>query len=173
MIRQADFGDGPAIAALEREAFGSDAWSDGLLAEGLSGRIPGALYLVATRPAVDAASSVASSVDPVETTIGYAAASLFADVGEVQRIAVAATHRRTGVASALLRRVEQEARLRYSERLLLEVRDHNLAALAFYARQGFTEVNRRPRYYADGTTAIVLERRLILEADDEDEGMQA
>jgi [ribosomal protein S18]-alanine N-acetyltransferase len=170
VIRPAEPGDGPAIAALEREAFGSDAWSDGLLAEGLSGRIPGALYLVATRPTVDAASSVASSV---ETTIGYAAASLFADVGEVQRVAVAATHRRTGIASALLRRVEQEARLRYSERLLLEVRDDNLAALAFYARQGFTEVNRRPRYYADGTTAIVLERRLILEADDEDEGMHA
>jgi [ribosomal protein S18]-alanine N-acetyltransferase len=40
------------------------------------------------------------------------------------------------------------------------VRENNPAALAFYARRGFTEVNRRPRYYADGTTAIVLARRL-------------
>lgn len=161
MIRPAEPRDGPAIAALEQEAFGSDAWSDALLAEGLSGRVPGALYLVATFASAEPSSSV-------EATIGYAAASLFADVGEVQRIAVSAAHRRTGVASALLQRVEEEARLRYSERLLLEVRDDNAAALAFYSRQGFTEVNRRPRYYADGTTAIVLQRRLIDDWNDED-----
>ena len=150
MIRPAEASDGPEIAALEQEAFGSDAWSDALVAEGLTGRIPGALYLVAEG-------------DGSPGVVGYAAASLFADVAELQRIAVATTHRRTGVASALLERVEQEARLRYSERLLLEVREGNAGALAFYARRGFTEVSRRSRYYADGTTAIVLERRL---ADD-------
>lgn len=147
MIRPAEADDGPAIAALEQEAFGSDAWSDALVAEGLTGRIPGALYLVA------------DGEEP-SRVIGYAAASLFADVAELQRIAVAPACRRNGVASALLERVEREARLRYSERLLLEVRDDNSAALAFYARRGFTEVNRRPRYYADGTTAVILERRL-------------
>ncbi len=126
--------------------FGSDAWSDGLVREGLSGTVPGALYLVATT----------SSVEPVETTIGYAAASLFADVAELQRIAVASDHRRSGVASALLERVEQEARLRHSERLLLEVREDNAAACAFYAARGFAEINRRTRYYSDGTTAVVL-----------------
>jgi ribosomal-protein-alanine N-acetyltransferase len=169
VIRSAEPSDGPAIAALEQEAFGSDAWSDGLLAEGIAGDIPGAVYLVAT---LASAEPPASSLELVETTVGYAAASLFADVGEVQRIAVAATHRRTGVASALLQRVEQEARLRYSERLLLEVRDDNAAALAFYSRQGFTEVNRRPRYYADGTTAIVLERRLCDDGDDGEDGKE-
>lgn len=145
MIRPAEPDDGPAIAALEKEAFGSDAWSDALVAEGLTGAIPGALYLVAEEDGV---------------VTGYAAASLFADVAELQRIAVAATHRRTGVASALLQRVIVEARPRYSERLLLEVRDNNTAALAFYARHGFTELDRRPRYYTDGTTAIVLARDL-------------
>jgi ribosomal-protein-alanine N-acetyltransferase len=148
VIRPADAGDGPAIASLEQEAFGSDAWSDALVAEGLTGRIPGALYLVAEGDEGEDSSHV----------VGYAAASLFADVSEVQRIAVAVTHRRTGVASALLDRIEREARLRYSERLLLEVREDNAGALAFYARQGFTELNRRARYYADGTTAIVLSR---------------
>jgi ribosomal-protein-alanine N-acetyltransferase len=150
VIRPAEPADGPAIASLEQEAFGSDAWSDALVAEGLAGRVPGALYLVAE-------GSEAGAV------VGYAAASLFADVAELQRIAVATTHRRTGIASALLDRVEEEARLRYSERLLLEVREVNEAALALYARRGFTEVNRRPRYYADGTTAIVLERRLVVD----------
>jgi ribosomal-protein-alanine N-acetyltransferase len=92
--------------------------------------------------------------------VGYAAASLFADVSELQRIAVAPAGRRTGVASALLARVEDEARLRYSERLLLEVREDNTGACAFYAARGFREIDRRDRYYADGTTAVVLEKAL-------------
>jgi [ribosomal protein S18]-alanine N-acetyltransferase len=149
VIRPAETDDGPEIAALERAAFGSDAWSDALVSEGLAGQIPGALYLVAT-----------TSVEPLETLVGYAAASLFADVSELQRIAVASTSRRSGVASALLERVEQEARVRFSERLLLEVRQDNVAACAFYAARGFREIDRRPRYYADGTTAVVLAKEL-------------
>jgi ribosomal-protein-alanine N-acetyltransferase len=155
VIREALADDGAAIAELERMAFGSDAWSDGLVREGLSGTIPGALYLVATHSSVEPP----SSVEPVET-IGYAAASLFADASELQRIAVATTHRRRGIASALLGRVEDEARRRYSERLLLEVREDNAAACAFYAARGFVEINRRVRYYADGTTAVVLAKEL-------------
>jgi ribosomal-protein-alanine N-acetyltransferase len=151
VIRVADADDGPAIAGLERTAFGSDAWSDGLVAEGLSGLIPGALYLVATG---------SEPAEPVETVVAYAAASLIADVAELQRIAVAPSSRRRGLASDLLGRVEQEARLRYSERLLLEVREDNAAACAFYAARGFIELDRRPRYYADGTTAVVLSKEL-------------
>jgi ribosomal-protein-alanine N-acetyltransferase len=148
MIRVAEADDGPAIAGLEQEAFGADAWSDGLVREGLSGQIPGALYLVAEDDDGDA------------LLVGYAAASLFADVSELQRIAVRASARRTGVATALLRRVEEEAHLRYSERLLLEVREDNHGACAFYAARGFSEIDRRPRYYADGTSAVVLEKGL-------------
>jgi ribosomal-protein-alanine N-acetyltransferase len=147
MIRPAEVDDGPEIALLEQDAFGSDAWSDGMVAEGLTGTIPGALYLVAT-----------SSSD--ETLVGYAAASLLADVSELQRIAVAPHARRHGIASDLLGHVEEEARRRYSERLLLEVREDNAAACAFYAARGFAEIHRRRRYYADGTTAVVLAKEL-------------
>ena len=86
--------------------------------------------------------------------------SIVADVAELQRIAVAATHRRTGLASGLLARVEHEALNRYADRLLLEVREDNHGACAFYAARGFTEIDRRPRYYADGTTAVILEKDL-------------
>jgi ribosomal-protein-alanine N-acetyltransferase len=146
VIRAAHPHDGPAIAGLEQAAFGGDAWSDALVAEGLAGTIPGALYLVA------------ESADGA--VVGYAAASLFSDVSELQRIAVARLARRTGVATSLLARVEVEAGLRYAERLLLEVREDNAAACAFYAARGFHELDRRPRYYADGTTAVVLEKEV-------------
>ena len=157
MTSPAEAGAGPPSAALERAGCGSDGWWDALVFEGLGGRIPGALYLVATGDPVDRP----SSVEPDETAVvGYAAASLFADVSELQRIAVSPTERRAGIASALLLRIEEEARLRYSERLLLEVREDNAAACAFYAARGFRELDRRPRYYADGTTAVVLAKDL-------------
>ena len=150
-VRLAGPDDADAVAALERDALGSDAWSHGLVVEGVSGRVPTTLYLVATGP----------SVDPVETITAYAAVSIVADLAELQRIAVAATHRRTGLASGLLARVEQEALTRHADQLLLEVREDNHVACAFYAARGFTEIDRRPRYYADGTTAVILLKDLF------------
>jgi len=143
VVRLAGPDDVAGVTTLEREALGSDAWSESLLRQGVSGDIPTTLFLVAHAEAAVA---------------GYAAVSVVADIAELQRIAVAAPHRRTGVASALLARVDQEATRRHADRLLLEVRDDNTGALAFYARHGFTELDRRVRYYADGTTAIVLAR---------------
>ncbi|MCW2828009.1 MAG: ribosomal protein S18P -alanine acetyltransferase, partial [Marmoricola sp.] len=64
--------------------------------------------------------------------------------------------RRRGVASALLAGVVEAAAATAADRLLLEVREDNRGALAFYARQGFVVIDRRRRYYADGTTAVVL-----------------
>jgi ribosomal-protein-alanine N-acetyltransferase len=147
VVRLAGPDDARAVTTLEVDALGSDAWSENLLREGVSGLIPTTLFLVASTP-------------PAETACGYAAVSIVADVAELQRIAVAVTRRRAGIASALLARVEREATRRHADRLLLEVRDDNTGALAFYARHGFTELDRRPRYYADGTTAIVLARHL-------------
>ena len=144
-VRLAGPDDTDAVAALERAALGSDAWPPGLVAEGVSGRVPTTLYLVATEG---------------DAPIAYAAVSIVADLAELQRIAVAATHRRTGLASGLLARVEHEALTRHADRLLLEVREDNHVACAFYAARGFTEIDRRPRYYADGTTAVVLFKAL-------------
>jgi len=80
------------------------------------------------------------------------------DVAELQRIATAPGARRTGVATALLAAVDAHAAAGGADRLLLEVRDNNVGALAFYIGAGFVEIARRPRYYRDGTDAVVLER---------------
>ncbi|GAA1476586.1 hypothetical protein GCM10009623_10320 [Nocardioides aestuarii] len=85
---------------------------------------------------------------------GYAVVSVAADVAELQRIAVDPALRRTGVATLLLDAgvaVSGEA-----ERMLLEVREDNEGAQAFYAARGFTELDRRPRYYRDGAAALVM-----------------
>jgi ribosomal-protein-alanine N-acetyltransferase len=45
-------------------------------------------------------------------------------------------------------------------RIFLEVEEGNRPALRLYARAGFTEVGRRPGYYAGGAAALVLRRDL-------------
>jgi [ribosomal protein S18]-alanine N-acetyltransferase len=144
-VRPADADDVPAIAALERDCLGADAWSEALVAEGVRGNLPTVAYLVA-----EADGRVA----------GHATASVAGDIAELQRIAVDPACRRHGLASALLDAVVERARAGGADRLLLEVREDNAGALTFYAARGFVEVDRRRRYYRDGATAVVLRRSL-------------
>ncbi len=141
MIRAAEAADIAAIAALEETNLGVDAWSEALVAEGVRGRLPTVQYLVA---------EVAGDV------VGHAAASIVADIAELQRIAVDRAHRRTGLATALLEQVRLLAVDGGADRLLLEVREDNAGAIAFYESQGFAEIARRRLYYRDGATAVVL-----------------
>jgi ribosomal-protein-alanine N-acetyltransferase len=65
-------------------------------------------------------------------------------------------HRRRGIAGLLLAAVRDLAAAQGAPALLLEVRETNAGALAFYERAGFAEIDRRPRYYRNGDTAIVM-----------------
>jgi [ribosomal protein S18]-alanine N-acetyltransferase len=140
-VRPATEEDSVAIAGSEADNLGADAWSAGLVAEGVAGRLPTVHYLVA---------------DSEGEVVGHAVASVVADLAELQRIAVTAPWRRRGVAQALLAEVVALATGAGADRIVLEVREDNAAALAFYAAGGFVEVDRRRRYYRDGATAIVL-----------------
>ena len=133
--------DVPAIAALEAVALGRDAWSPALVAEGVAGALPTVHYLV---------------VREAGEVVAYAVVSAAGDVAELQRIAVAPDRRRTGLAGGLLADVRRRAAAEGAERLLLEVREDNVDALAFYVASGFGEIARRPRYYRDGATAVVM-----------------
>lgn len=146
LVRPATPADAAAIAALEAENLGRDAWSPGLVEQGVCGELPTVHYLVA-----EVGGQVA----------GYAAASIVADIAELQRVAVTPTHRRSGLATALLDAVVAAARAEGADRLLLEVREDNHDALAFYADRSFAEIDRRRRYYRDGATAIVLRLPLV------------
>lgn len=146
VVRPAGAADVDFVIALEAEAFPLDPWSPVLIAEAIAGIVPTISVLVA---------------EVAGEPIGYALTSTVQDIAELQRVATVAAARRTGVASALLVAVADAAEEAGAERLLLEVREDNAAALAFYAVHGFAEIARRPRYYRDGTTAVVLERSLV------------
>jgi ribosomal-protein-alanine N-acetyltransferase len=91
-----------------------------------------------------------------ETVVGHAVTSVAGDIAELQRIAVTSERRRQGVGALLLAAAVEAASRTEADRMLLEVRADNRPALAFYAHEGFVEIDRRERYYADGAAALVL-----------------
>jgi len=157
-IRTAAPADLAALIALEEVCEGPDAWSRALIAAGVEGSVPTTTWLVATaeQPQVAEQTVIAERTQVAEVT-GYAVLSAVDDVAELQRIGVLPAARRAGIASALVADVVVRARAAGAARLLLEVREGNAPALALYARAGFAEIARRARYYADGTTAVVME----------------
>lgn len=88
---------------------------------------------------------------------GFLCASSAADEAELQSIAVEDSHRGTGVGSEMMRAFLAWASAAGVRTVHLEVREGNARARAFYARWGFAEIGRRPRYYRDnGETALLL-----------------
>lgn len=143
MIGPAGPADVAVVVRLEQVCQGPDAWSEALVRDGITGGLPTVHHLVAREAGL---------------VVGYAVASLAGDVAELQRIGVDPGHRRRGVAGRLLDGVVALSARDGAERVLLEVREDNDGALAFYTAHGFAELARRPRYYRDGATAVVLER---------------
>ena len=122
-----------------------------LVEEGVAGGLPTVRYLVAEDGVV---------------VVGHAVVSVVADISELQRIAVDAAHRRPGMATGLLEEAVGLARTEGADRLLLEVREDNAGAIAFYAASGFVEIDRRPRYFRDGGTAVVMRSERSVPGDE-------
>lgn len=79
---------------------------------------------------------------------GFVLARVAGDEGEILQVAVLPAARRRGLARRLLSAVNAYAGALGARRLVLEVAEENLAALAFYRGLGFLQVGRRANYYA-------------------------
>ncbi|QJQ94594.1 MULTISPECIES: ribosomal protein S18-alanine N-acetyltransferase [Halomonadaceae] len=136
------------LAALER--LGQRyPWSEGQLAKALD----------------DADTNVWGALAGEGYVLGFAVLCRLPFDAELQAITVAPAARRQGIAGALLVRLEQQARAWGSERLLLEVRESNTAAIALYRGHGFVEDGRRRGYYpalaGQREDALLMSRPLI------------
>ena len=92
--------------------------------------------------------------------IGYLFAMWFFDEMHVNKIAVAESERRKGIADALMDRCLAFAQANGVTTISLEVRQSNRGAQAFYEHLDFEPMYVRPRYYPDGEAAVVMVRQL-------------
>ncbi len=143
--------DVDALVALEAAALPGEAWTRAQVADELTA--PGRVLRVAREGDAGAQRAQGAQGGAV---LGWLDLAVAGDVADLLRIAVAEGARRHGLASRLLgdglAAVPPGVR-----RVLLEVASGNAAARAFYARHGFTEVDRRRGYYRDGDDAVVLQ----------------
>jgi ribosomal-protein-alanine N-acetyltransferase len=99
--------------------------------------------------------------------VGYLIVSRYVDAWHIMNIAVAESHRRRGIAAALLERLfavtADEARRGYT----LEVRVSNTGAIRLYERLGFAARGVRRGYYTDNREdALIMWRDAALATTD-------
>jgi ribosomal protein S18 acetylase RimI-like enzyme len=86
---------------------------------------------------------------------GYAVVRLVEEDAQLLDFASAADGR--GIGLAMWRALAFSARTRGAKKLTLEVSAANSRALLFYKRAGASVVGRRPKFYNDGSDAVLMD----------------
>jgi [ribosomal protein S18]-alanine N-acetyltransferase len=141
-VRRATDDDLTAIVRIERASFGRDAWEREYFADYLSAP-EHCLFLVAEKAG---------------NVVGYALAVDNQTRSELDSIAVAPSHRGSGIAVALMNRLAALLRRRGVLSMTLMVRLDNTAAIGLYRRLGFLRERRINGYYEDGAPAWRMRR---------------
>ena len=136
-VRLAAAADVAAVDALAKSRPFTAKWSAKSLAEELTR--PDSLFVVADDGMVK----------------GYALARL--PDAEARLMDFATAQDGKGIGRALWRELVRGARARGAARLTLEVSQVNARALDFYAKAGAKVVGRRPKFYNDGSDAVLLD----------------
>ena len=118
------------VAAIEKECFGREGWSE----RSVNGELTNALafWLVAVEG---------------DRVAGYVGSQTVCGETDMMNVAVTADFRRQGIAEKLVMALVEELKAMESHRLTLEVRASNTPAQGLYEKLGFTQVGRRPKYY--------------------------
>ncbi|GGJ10023.1 ribosomal protein S18-alanine N-acetyltransferase [Paenarthrobacter histidinolovorans] len=154
-LRDMTEADIPAVEALERRLFPVDAWPLQMFFDELA-QPETRRYVVA---------------EAAEEIVAYAGLMCIEPIADVQTIAVVPEFEGRGIGSAVLAELIAEARRRHAADVLLEVRADNPRAQQLYVRFGFEQIHVRPRYYRDGTDALIM--RLTLNEQHPSEGAPA
>lgn len=91
-------------------------------------------------------------------------------VGHIISIDVLPDSRRFGVGSKLLGIAEERLQAANCRAVILETAVDNLSALSFYKRHQYHVIKAVPRYYSNGTDALVLGKELATQAKVESTG---
>ena len=151
----------PAVASMEAEVMGTDAWNDAQVLDELPR--PDRTWWAAFKVSDTRKRTV--NVGEAKL-VGYAGGWI--NDGQVQLLKVASdpAYRRQGIAQELLAHVALDARDLGAKEMTLEVRASNTGAHAFYERLGLNNIGIRPRYYSDGENACIYEGPLPLSEHD-------
>lgn len=142
IVRAMTQDDTEAVTQLEARVF-CDAWSK----DSVESMLRGGCYM-----------SLVAVLD--ERVIGYCLIMHAADEAEILRIAVEESCRRAGTGRLLLTEALKLLKEQgYATKVFLEVRSHNIPAIALYEGMGFVRTGLRRDYYSNPTDDAVLMAR--------------
>ena len=111
------------------------------------------------RTSISSSQTLAFAAEEEGTIAGCIFGTDVAEEAEILNLAVRPQSRRRGIATALVYHLLRQWQLRHVQRIFLEARESNLAAINFYERLGFRQIGRRKAYYSEPEEdALVLER---------------
>ena len=143
LIRDWRYEDILKISELEKEIFCGEAWSYKTLATVFE---QSTFHGVLCEDGGDIA--------------GYGGITVAADSADIGNIAIAENYRGGGIATALLQKLCEKAKEGGAEKVFLEVRVSNSAAMKLYLKCGFKGAYARTRYYPDGEDCLVMVKNL-------------
>lgn len=138
-IRKCKYEDILSVSELEKECFKGESWSFGTIATAFD------------NPAYE---MVVAEEDG--EILGYGCTCTAMENCDLENVLVAEEYRRGGVGRAILNALLDNAKERGAEKVFLEVRVSNSAALMLYLSCGFKGVHARTRYYSDGEDCLVM-----------------
>ncbi len=142
MIRPATLEDVSAMMTLEKHAATAAHWSAAQYQAIFSGT----------------QACIALVLEEQDAIQGFLIVRGVASEWEIENIAIAATSRRRGLGTRLLREFLKTARSRGATAVYLDVRESNTSARRLYEKCAFSENGRRPNYYRDPEEAAILFR---------------
>lgn len=92
--------------------------------------------------------------------LGYAGLCTVLPFADVQTIAIHPEARGRGLGRALMQVLIDRAGELQARDVMLEVRRDNPVAIDLYLSLGFSKIHERPKYYRDGTDALIMRLRL-------------
>ena len=131
-----------AVAAIEKECFGADAWSLRSVTSELENCL--ALWLVAVEDG---------------RVAGYVGSQTVCNETDMMNVAVTADFRRRGIGEALVLALVEELKAMDSHSLTLEVRASNAPAIGLYGKLGFQQTGLRKNYYRNPREDALILRK--------------
>ena len=135
-----------SVAAIEKECFGVDAWSENSVGSELKN--PLSLWLVA---------------EDGDRVAGYVGSQTVCNETDMMNVAVTADYRRQGLGEKLVLALVEELKTMESQCLTLEVRASNAPAIGLYEKLGFRQIGLRKNYYRNPKEdALILRKEWVI-----------
>lgn len=138
VVRRMEYEDAAAAAEIEYQSF-SDPWSQKSVLE-----------------TIDNPQTICLAAEKAGRLIGFVFAYTAADEAEIARIAVIKEQQKQGTGKRILEALEEICRKNKIQKLMLDVRESNEGARAFYTKAGFVEDGIRKGFYAGPVENAVL-----------------